>query len=260
MSDFLQPHGLQHTRLPCPSPTPGACSKLMSIKSVMPSNHLILCRPLCLLPSGFPSIRVFFNDSVLRIRWPKYWSFSISPSSEYSDQFPLGLTSLISLQPKGLSGVFSNTTVQKHEWYERQKDSSKHRHISDKQPALKVIKFPFFLFWQVRSLDCLLCHLHNKKKDEQMENQQLLLDPAENPGHRANFCPSNRRGKQTQYHNLPGADISARASARVGKPDPWLGWITGDSVWARFRVKNVVGPDCWASPHLCLTSRSTRFS
>ena len=60
--------------------------KLMSIESVMPSNHLILCRPLLLLPSIFPSIRVFSNESALHIRWPKYWSFnfSISPSSEYS--------------------------------------------------------------------------------------------------------------------------------------------------------------------------------
>ena len=58
--------------------------KLMSIESVMPSNYLILCHPLLLLPSIFPSIRVFFKESVLRIRWPKYWSFSISPSNEYS--------------------------------------------------------------------------------------------------------------------------------------------------------------------------------
>ena len=58
--------------------------KLMSIESVMPSNHLILCHPLLPLPSIFPSIRVFSNDSVLRLRWPKYWSFSISPSNEYS--------------------------------------------------------------------------------------------------------------------------------------------------------------------------------
>ena len=58
--------------------------RLMSIESVMPSNHLILCRPLLLLPSIFPSIRVFSNESVLHIRWPKYWSFSISPSSDYS--------------------------------------------------------------------------------------------------------------------------------------------------------------------------------
>ena len=67
-----------------PSPTPGAYSKLMSIELVMPSDHLILCFPLLLPPSVFPSIRVFSNKSVLCIRWPKYWSFSISPSNEYS--------------------------------------------------------------------------------------------------------------------------------------------------------------------------------
>ena len=84
MSDSLQPHGLQHARLPCPSPTQSLL-KLISIKLVMPSNHLILCRPLLLLPSIFPSIRVFSNESVLGIRWPKYWSFSFSiiPSNEY---------------------------------------------------------------------------------------------------------------------------------------------------------------------------------
>ena len=84
ISDSLQPHGLQHTRPPGPSLTPRV--KLMSIESVMPSNHLILCGPLLLLPSILPSIRVFSNESVLHIRWPKYWSFSfsISPSNEYS--------------------------------------------------------------------------------------------------------------------------------------------------------------------------------
>ena len=91
----------------------------MSIASVMPANHLILCRPLLLLPSIFPSIRVFSNESVLRIRWPKYWSFgfSISPSNEYSGWLPLGWTGWISLQSKGLSRVFSNTTVQKHQFF-----------------------------------------------------------------------------------------------------------------------------------------------
>ena len=86
MSDSLRPRGLQHARLTCPSPTPRAYSKLMSIESVMPSNHLILCCPLLLPPSIFPSIRVFSNESVLCIRWTKYWSFSlsISPSNEYS--------------------------------------------------------------------------------------------------------------------------------------------------------------------------------
>ena len=79
MSDSLQPHGLQQSRLPCPSPTPRACSC-----PSMPSNHLILCRPLLLLPSIFPSIRVFSNESVIHIRWPKYWSFSFSiiPSND----------------------------------------------------------------------------------------------------------------------------------------------------------------------------------
>ena len=86
VSDSLQPHGLQHTRPPCPSPTYRSLLKLMSIKSVIPSNHLILYPPLLLQPSVFCSIRVFSNESVLPIRWPKYWgfSFSISPSSEYS--------------------------------------------------------------------------------------------------------------------------------------------------------------------------------
>ena len=93
--------------------------KLMSIGSVMPSHHLILCCPLLLLPSIFPSIRVFSNESVLRIRWPKYWSFSfsISPSNEYSGLISLGWTGWISLQSKGLSGVFSSTTVQKHQFF-----------------------------------------------------------------------------------------------------------------------------------------------
>ena len=93
--------------------------KLMSIRSLMPSNHLILCCPLVLLPSIFPSIRVFSNESVLCIRWPKYWSFSfsISPSNEYSGLIFLGWTGWISLKSKGLSRVFSNTTVQKHQFF-----------------------------------------------------------------------------------------------------------------------------------------------
>ena len=84
--------------------------KLMSIESVMPSNYLILCCPL-LLPSIFPSIRVFSNESAPLIGWPKYWSFSISPSMNIQGWFPLGLTNLISVQSRELSRVFSNTTV-----------------------------------------------------------------------------------------------------------------------------------------------------
>ena len=80
-----QPQGLQHARPLCHHQLL-EFTQLMSIELVMPSNHLILCRPLLLRPSIFPSIRVFSNESILRIRWPKYWSFrfSISPSNEYS--------------------------------------------------------------------------------------------------------------------------------------------------------------------------------
>ena len=90
--------------------------KLMSIDLVMQYNRLILCCPLLLLSSFFANIRVFSIDSVLLIRWPKYWSFSISPSNEYSNWFLLGWTGCISLLSKGLSR-FSNTTVQKHELF-----------------------------------------------------------------------------------------------------------------------------------------------
>ena len=87
--------------------------KLMSTESVMPSNHLIPCHPLLLLPSIFPSIRVFSNESVLRIRWPKYWSFSFSISiiqhpMNIQDWFPLGWTGWISLQSKGLSSLLQH--------------------------------------------------------------------------------------------------------------------------------------------------------
>ena len=84
MSDSLRPHESQHARPPCPSPTPGVQLRLTSIESVMPSSHLILCRPLLLLPPIPPGIRVFSNESTLHMRWPKYWrfSFSIIPSKE----------------------------------------------------------------------------------------------------------------------------------------------------------------------------------
>ena len=88
--------------------------KLMSIESVMPSNHLILWSPLLFLPSIFPSIRVFSKESVLRMRWPKYWSFrfSISPSNEYSGQISFRMEIGSPSKYKGLPRVFSNTTVQ----------------------------------------------------------------------------------------------------------------------------------------------------
>ena len=105
--------------------------KLMSIESVMPSSHLILYGPLLLPPSIFPSIRVFSKESPFRIRWPKYWSFSfnISLPNEYSGLISLGWTSWISLQSKGLSRVFSNTTVQKHQFFGAQPSSQSNSNI-----------------------------------------------------------------------------------------------------------------------------------
>ena len=108
---------VQHFATPCTTTCPGLHVhhqlKLMSIESVRPSNNLILCHPLLHLLSIFPSISAFSNESVLHIRWPKYWSFSfsISPSNEYSGLISLRWTGWISLQSTGLSRVFSNTTI-----------------------------------------------------------------------------------------------------------------------------------------------------
>ena len=110
MSDALQPHGLQHARLPCPS-----LSHVLWVGDAIQPPYP-LC-PLILLPSVFPSIKVFFSASAIYIRWPKYWSFSISPSNEYSRLICLGWTGWISLLSKGLSRVFSNTTVQKCQFF-----------------------------------------------------------------------------------------------------------------------------------------------
>ena len=121
--------------------------KLMSIKLVMPSHHLTLCHPLLLLPSIFPIKRVFSSESALRIRWPKYWnfSFSISPSNEYSGWFPLGWIGWISLLSKGLSRVFSNTTVQKHQFFGTQLS------LWSNSTAIRD-------YWKNHSLDCMdLC-------------------------------------------------------------------------------------------------------
>ena len=101
---------------------PAGPPKPMCIESVMPSSHLILCRPLLLLPSIFPNIRVFSNESALRIRWPSIGvsaSTSVFPMNT-QDWSPLGWTGWISLPSKGLSRVFSNTTVQKHQFFSAQ--------------------------------------------------------------------------------------------------------------------------------------------
>ena len=93
---------------------------LISIESMVPSNHLILCRPLLLLPLIFPSVRVFANESTLRNRWPKNWSSASVLPMNIQGWFPLGWTGLISLQSEGLSRVFSNTTVWKHQFFSAQ--------------------------------------------------------------------------------------------------------------------------------------------
>ena len=106
--------------------------KLMSFKSVMPSSHLILCRPLLLLPPIPPSIRVFSSESALRMRWPKYWSFifSISPSNEHPGLISFRMNWLVFLAVQGtLKIVFSNTTVQMHQFFGTQLSSQSNSHI-----------------------------------------------------------------------------------------------------------------------------------
>ena len=102
MSNSLQPREPQHARPSCPSPTLRVHPNPCSLSQVIPSNNLILCHPLLLLPSVFPSIRVFSNESALRIRWPKYWSFSfnINPSSEHPGliSFRMDWLDLLSVQ------------------------------------------------------------------------------------------------------------------------------------------------------------------
>ena len=126
ITNFSSVQALSRVRLcdPIDCSTPGfpvlhqllELAQLMSIELVIPSNHFILCCPLFLLPSILPSIRVFSNESAACNRWPKYWSFSfsISPFNEYSGLISFRMDWLISLQSKGLSRVFSNTTVKKH--------------------------------------------------------------------------------------------------------------------------------------------------
>ena len=113
--DSLRPHGVQHARLPCLLPTPSLL-KLMSIESVMPSNHLILCCPLLLPPSVFPSIRVFSNESALCIRWPKYWSFSfnVSPYNEGGGQGSISMPTEGFLVSSGLKHINSQFKACNH--------------------------------------------------------------------------------------------------------------------------------------------------
>ena len=134
--------------------------KLLSIESVMPSNHLILCHPFLLLPSISPSIRVFSNKLVLCIMWPKYqsFSFSVSSSNEYSGLISFRLICLISLQSKGLSRVFSSTTVQKHQFFSAQLSLWSKSHIQTR--LLEKPKFwldrPWLAKWCLCFIICCL--------------------------------------------------------------------------------------------------------
>ena len=129
VSDSLRPHRLQHAGF-LSITNSGNLLKLMSIELVMPSNHLILCHPL-LLPSIFPSIRVFSNESVLRIRCPEYWSFSISviPSNEYSGLISFRIDWFDLLAVQGTLKSLLCTTIQKHQFFGAQPSLWSNSHI-----------------------------------------------------------------------------------------------------------------------------------
>ena len=130
MCNSLQLHGLWHVRLVCPSPISLSLLKLMSTESVMPFNYLILYPPLLLLPSIFSSIRVFFSESALCIRWSKYWrfSFSINTSNEIRlISFRIDCFHLLAVQ--GTLRIFSSTTVQKHQFFGAQPSLWSNSHI-----------------------------------------------------------------------------------------------------------------------------------
>ena len=132
MSDSLQPHESQHARPPCPSPSPGvhsdSCPSSPWCHSAISSSVV----PFSSCPQSLPaSDRVFSNESTLRMRWPKYWSisFSISPSKEIPGLISFKMDWLDRLQSKGLSRVFSNTTVQRHQFFGAQPSSQSNSHI-----------------------------------------------------------------------------------------------------------------------------------
>ena len=112
----LQPHGLQHTRFPCPSLSPRVCSDSCPLTWWCYLTISSSASPFSSCPQSFPA-SVFSNELALHIRWPKYWNFSISPCNEYSGLISFRLTGLISLLCKELAGVFSSTTVRKRQFF-----------------------------------------------------------------------------------------------------------------------------------------------
>ena len=131
MSDSLPPHKLQHVRPPFPSPTPRVHPKFMSIESVMPSSHIILCRPLLLLPPIPSSIRVFSTESTLHMSWPKYWrfSFSISPSNEHPGLISFRMDWLDVLAVQGTLKSLLQHHSSKHQFFGTQLSSQSNSHI-----------------------------------------------------------------------------------------------------------------------------------
>ena len=128
--------------------------KLVSILSVMPYNHLILCHPLLLLLSSFPSLRVFSNDSVLLIRWPNYWSFSISASNEYSGLISFKIDWFDLLAVQGTPIVFSSTRVQKHQLFSAQPSLWLNSHI-----RTRLLEKPYHWLYGPLSAKWYLCFI-----------------------------------------------------------------------------------------------------
>ena len=130
MSNSLQPYELQHARPPCPSPIPGVYPNSCPLNRWCHPTISSSVVPFSSCPQVFPSIRVFSDESALRIRWPKCWSFSfnISPSNEHPELVSFRMD-WISLQSRGLSRVFSNTTVQKYQYFSAQLSLQSHSHI-----------------------------------------------------------------------------------------------------------------------------------
>ena len=141
VSNFLRPHELQHAKPPCPSPTPrvhsNSCPLSWWCHPAISSSVI----PFSSCPQIPPSIRVFSSESTLRMRWPKYWSFSFSISLSTQDWSPLGWTGWIYLQCKGLARVFSNTTVQKHQFFSAQPSSQQPFNIPQKRQDSCVNKY-----------------------------------------------------------------------------------------------------------------------
>ena len=130
VSNSLWCHGLQHSRPPCPSPTPGVYPNLCLLSRWCHPAISSSVIPFSSCPQSLPASGSF-SMSQLRVKWPKYWSFSFSmgPSNEHQDRYPSEWTGWISLQSKGLSRVFSNTTVQKHQFFGTQLSSLSNSHI-----------------------------------------------------------------------------------------------------------------------------------